>query len=114
MIESSVSQVTLANRQIAGTNNQAQQRLDAASESRQEEGGSTQPTSSAGITAADAVKGGVAISSAPSDQVNRAVETVEQQRTYNSVQDQGNDSLLKQSEVRTNQASLGNLLDIKS
>ena len=114
MIESSVSQVTLANRQIAGTNNQAQQRLDAASESRQEEAGSTQPTSSAGISAADAVKGGVAISSTPSDQVSRAVETIEQQKTYNSIQDQSNDSLRKQVEARTNQESLGNLLDIES
>lgn len=113
MIESSVSQVTLANRQAAGINNQAQQRVDAASESRQEETGSTQPTSNAGISAS-AVQGEVTISSAPSDQVSRAAQATEQQSTYNSVQDQGNDLLRKQAEVRTNQESLGNLLDIKS
>lgn len=113
MIESSVSQVTLLNRQAAGTNNQAQQRLDAASESRQEESGTTQPTSSAGISA-DAVKGGVPISSAPSTQVSQTAETTEQQSTYSSIQDQANDLLRKQAEVRTDQASLGNLLDIES
>lgn len=113
MIESSVSQVTLANRQMAGINNQAQQRVDAASESRQEEVGSTQPTSSAGV-AANAVSGGVPVSSAPTDQVNQVAQTTEQQSTYNSIQDQSNDLLRKQAEVRTNQESLGNLLDIKS
>lgn len=113
MIESSVSQVTLINRQAAGTNNQAQQRLDAASESRQEESGTTQPTSSAGISA-DAVKGGVPISSAPSNQVSQTAQTTEQQSTYSSIQDQANDLLRKQAEARTNQESLGNLLDIKS
>ncbi|MDX1319183.1 MAG: hypothetical protein R3204_03415 [Oceanospirillum sp.] len=113
MIESSVSQVTLLNRQAAGTNNQAQQRLDAASESRQEESGTTQPTSSAGISA-DAVKGGVPISSAPSTQVSQTAETTEQQSTYSSIQDQANDLLRKQAEARTDQASLGNLLDIES
>ena len=114
MIESSVSQVTLANRQAAGIDNQAQQRVDAASESRQEESGTTQPTSSAGIAAPDAVKGGVAISSAPADQVAQLAETVEQQNTYSTVLDQSNDLLRKQAEVRTDQASLGNLLDVQS
>lgn len=111
MLESSVSQVTLINRQVAGTNNQAQQKIDASSDSKQDDTGSTQPSSSSG---ASALQGQVAISSAPSDRVNRAAETTEQPATYNALQDQSNDLSRKQAEAKTDQAALGNLLDIKT
>ncbi|OPX54700.1 hypothetical protein SAMN02745127_02539 [Oceanospirillum multiglobuliferum] len=114
MLESSVSQATLINRQLSGTNNQAQQKIDASSSSKQEEAGSSQPTSSNGVNGANVLQDRVAISSAPSDQVNRAAETTEQPATYNAVHDQSNDLARKQAEGRTDQAALGNLLDIKS
>lgn len=114
MLESSVSQATLINRQLAGTNNQAQQKIDAASKTRQEEAGSSQPTASSGVNGASLLQDQVAISSAPSDRVNRAAQTTEQPATYNAVHDQSNDLIRKQAEARTDQASLGNLLDIKT
>lgn len=114
MIEASSSNATLINRQLAGTDNRAQQRLDASSTQRREEAADSQPTSTAGVTSDR-----VAISSQPTTEVGRTADTTEQQATRNTIQDQpdlveaqSSDLTRRQAEARTNQESLGNVLDI--
>lgn len=119
MPEAISSQAALVNRQLAGTNNVAQQRTDARSNTRREEAGDAQPTSTAGVNGQNALQDRVAISSQPTDQVNRTAETTERAPTRNTIGDipdlnetQSSELARRQAEVRTNQESLGNVLDI--
>lgn len=118
-MEAVSSQATLINRQLAGTNNTAQQRVDARSDSSRTESGDSQPTSTAGVNGSRVLQDGVAISSQPTDQVNRAAQTTERPAIRNTIQDipdlnetQSSELARRQAEVRTNQESLGNVLDI--
>ncbi len=111
MIEATSSNATLINRQASGTDNRAQQRLDANNSRLTEDAADSQPTSTAGVT-----NERVAISSQPTDQVVRTADTTESQATRtNTIDDhlegQSGELAQRQAEVRTDQASLGSLLD---